>query len=513
MDRSILFWGLVIILGVPALSLVLMELIRFFEQRGSLLTPVLRNLGRYVLPLVAILVVLKQLLKLTAIGLPVKVVETGLGIAAIVTLLALINAILTPNEPKPRSFQLQVPNLFFQAARAGIVLLLLAQVLGNTWQVDLGGIVQALGIGSLVIALALQDTLGNLVSGFLLLFSSPFKVGDWIEVDGSEGRVIDLNWRAVTLRNPSGFIEIIPNGTLAKTKIINHAPVPKPWVGIQIRFSYEDPPNRVISVLETVAKEIENLESPFACVESYDDFAITYSIYFQTLPEKAYGTQVKLRACLYYAAQRHGFTIPYPIGVQYAVDPPQGLSPNIPQVSEHQHLEIVAYLRSLPYLSSLQSTVVETLAQKVTLEYYGAGESIIKAGEPDHGLYILREGSVKLLVKDSQGEDKEVERLSMGNFFGEMALLPGELSPVSVLALEDVKALVIDHNSAQNLIDSSQKFAQEMNQFIEKRKRAVYVAQGSEKVSQQKPKGNDNLNLLSLVGQITKTSDSSITRK
>ena len=136
MDRSILIWGLVIILGVPVLSLILLECIRFMERRKSLLTPVVRNLWRYILPLVAILAVMRHLLQLEPTLITVRLVETGVWVATIVTLLSLINAVLTTKEAKSGTFQFQVPNLFFQAARAGIVVFLLAQLLGNTWQVN-----------------------------------------------------------------------------------------------------------------------------------------------------------------------------------------------------------------------------------------------------------------------------------------------------------------------------------------------------------------------------------------
>lgn len=222
MDQSILIWGIVVILGVPGLALILIESKGFFERRRSLFAPVVNKLWRYVFPSVAILLVMTQLLKLSTTKIPVKVVETGFWIAAIFTLLSLVNAILTPKEPLPGTFQFQVSNIFFQAARLAVIVLLSAQVLGNTWQIDVGGIFQTLGVGSVVIALALQSTISNLVSGLLLLFAKPFKEGDWIEVNGSKGQVIDINWRAVTITNYFGYREILPNGTIANAKITRH---------------------------------------------------------------------------------------------------------------------------------------------------------------------------------------------------------------------------------------------------------------------------------------------------
>lgn len=478
MDQSLFIWSLILIFGVPLLALILGECLAIFEKRGSALTPVVRNLRRYILPLVAILIVMQQLLKLSNTELSVRLVQTGFWLAAIITLLSFINAVLTPNQPKPGSFQLQIPNLFFQAARAGVILLLLGQLITNTWQIDLGGIIQALGVGSLVIALALQDTLSNLVSGFLLLFSSPFKVGDWIEVGGTQGRVSDLNWRAVTISHTGlGYDIVIPNGTLAKATITNHARGgSKIWSLVQVGFSYEHPPSQVIAMLEEAAKGIPFLEDPSPIVDSYDDSAINYAFWFKHIPEKAFGVKAKLRSRIFYGAKRYGLTIPFPIRTLYMEDRQD-------QALQNPQERILTFLRSLPYLTTLNPQMIQQLSEEVKLRYYTNGEQIIRAREPDEGLYILQDGSVALTVEDIQNQEKQVDLVAAGEFFGEMALLPGELSPVSATALSDVTVIVINHLMAQTMIDTNPRFAVEMNQFIEERKKAVQLARGIDTVA------------------------------
>ena len=119
-------------------------------------------------------------------------------------------------------WQIAVPNLLYQVIRAAMVLGTIAYVLSTVWNVDLTQAAQALGVGSLVIALALQDTLSNLVSGFLLLTDSPFKKGDWIQVGNLKGQVVDINWRAVRLLTFDDDLLIVPNGSLGKQNILNY---------------------------------------------------------------------------------------------------------------------------------------------------------------------------------------------------------------------------------------------------------------------------------------------------
>ena len=471
MDTSIVFWGLVIILGVPALAIVLGECIHFFEGRGSRLAPVLRHLRGYLLPSAAILVVMERLLQLPDSFLPLKLVETGFWIAVIVTLLALLNAVLTTREPG--TLQIRVPNLLFQALRGLVILGIIALLLGEIWSVDIKGITTALGVGSLAIAFALQDTLSNLVSGFLLLVSKPFEVGDWIAVDEIEGRVIDLNWRSVTLKGCKGRIYEIPNGSLGEATILKHESA-QPWDMVTVGFDRNDPPNRVMEALNSAVAGMETVLESYPVLESYDDFWTTYGLWVRTDPEDANRIHSKIKARIYYAAKRYGLTIP--VAEQ---DPPS--KQILLEESSARRSQTSDYLRSLPYLASLNPAVLDNLIEEVEVKHYGVGEQIIVAGEPDEGLYILQVGEVKLTAPDFQGRERDLDRVFPGSFFGEMALL-GEPSPVSAIATQDVEVIIVHPELARRAIDSSPRFTQEMNGFIEERKRSLRRIQNLENV-------------------------------
>jgi len=70
--------------------------------------------------------------------------------------------------------------------------------------------------------LALQSTLSDVFSGIVLNFSRPYRPGDWISIDGStDGRVIEMNWRATHVLTGKSDLAIVPNSTIAKAKIVN----------------------------------------------------------------------------------------------------------------------------------------------------------------------------------------------------------------------------------------------------------------------------------------------------
>ncbi len=106
---------------------------------------------------------------------------------------------------------------------------------------------------------------------------------------------------------------------------------------------------------------------------------------------------------------------------------------------------------------------------------YGAGERIVRQGEPDEGIYIVQSGRVMLAARRRSGREEEVAHLIAGDVFGEMALLPGEPSPVSAIVTADAHVLLITDEMIVQLVGESNLFAREMNLFLEERKRTLYA--------------------------------------
>ena len=86
-------------------------------------------------------------------------------------------------------------------------------IYSNVWGREVQGALTALGVGSVVIGLALQEPLGNIVSGLMLLFERPLKVGDWVSAEGVTGKVIEINWRSVHILTPTRELRIVQQHT------------------------------------------------------------------------------------------------------------------------------------------------------------------------------------------------------------------------------------------------------------------------------------------------------------
>jgi len=89
--------------------------------------------------------------------------------------------------------------------------------------INTNGLIAALGVGSLAIALAAQDTISNIISGFLIMVDRPYRINDTIKLpSGEKVTVLDIGLRRSKFRSEDGAIIIYPNLELSKSKIVNY---------------------------------------------------------------------------------------------------------------------------------------------------------------------------------------------------------------------------------------------------------------------------------------------------
>ncbi|MBL7157017.1 MAG: mechanosensitive ion channel [Candidatus Omnitrophica bacterium] len=92
------------------------------------------------------------------------------------------------------------------------------------YKINISALVTALGVGSLAIALAAQDTIANIIAGFLIMIDSPFTVGDSIKLPSGEMvKVLDIGVRRSKFLAEDKAIVFVPNVDLSKSKIVNYS--------------------------------------------------------------------------------------------------------------------------------------------------------------------------------------------------------------------------------------------------------------------------------------------------
>ncbi len=155
-----------------------------------------------------------------------------------------------------------------------ILLLLVAAQLG----VDVSSLIAILSVISLALSLAVQGALTNVVGGFTLLTTRPFKAGDFVELEDQSGTVLEVSVTYTKLQTPDNKIVSIPNSTAASARITNFSAAGTRRVDLTVSASYDSPVESVKAALLRAANSPTSLftPEPFAGVKEYGDSAITY---------------------------------------------------------------------------------------------------------------------------------------------------------------------------------------------------------------------------------------------
>ena len=311
-------WTVVVILVVPLLVIGAAELDERLRQRDSPLRGAVSIVRTWALPAFAIWAVLRPVLGRDAHSLGVQSAATALVVALGAAGLHILRIVMARISDRPRRDGTgPVPQLLLALPRILVLLTIVWVLISGVWGVDLSGLLTALGVTSLVVSFALQDTLSGLASGFLLLSDQPFSPGDWISSGDTEGMVIDLNWRTTRIRTRNGDMVIVPNSQLAKANILNYtAPEPLHRVVVELQVAFSNPPTLAKEMLLDAARGTAGVLAdppPNVRVVTIDDPLMGYEV---DMWVSDYSVVPRVRSdfgsLVWYQSHRHGVPLPSP---------------------------------------------------------------------------------------------------------------------------------------------------------------------------------------------------------
>ncbi|MEZ5352700.1 MAG: mechanosensitive ion channel family protein [Bryobacteraceae bacterium] len=162
------------------------------------------------------------------------------------------------------------------------VMLVLAVVMSlGQLGVDVAAALAGIGVLGLSIGFAAQDSLSNVIAGFLILMDKPFTTNDWITVGDQKGRVVEISMRTTRLRTRSNTYVIIPNKTLLDQVLVNHSRHGATRIEVPVGIAYKESISNARAVLlAAVAKLPDVLTEPAARVDvlSLDDSAVSLEV-------------------------------------------------------------------------------------------------------------------------------------------------------------------------------------------------------------------------------------------
>jgi small-conductance mechanosensitive channel/CRP-like cAMP-binding protein len=454
LTSSWFYWAVGIAVGLPVGLIVLTEWQHALARRNSFLARPIGLLRNYLLPLGALLLLLVKATEVSTKETPVKVVATLFGFVVLVLLLSGVNATLFQAAPEG-TWRKRIPTIFVDVARFVLIALGLGIIFSYIWGAHIRGLFTALGVTSIVIGLTLQNSVGQIISGLLMLFEQPFRIGDWIEMPTARGRVVEVNWRAVHIDTGTG-LQITPNSVLAIASFTNLSrPAGAYKIKINTIFGTEDPPDKVCAMLTRLARELPQLK-PESEPKSFPLGGLQYrtNIPLRSPADDTAAKSTFLR-WVWYASRRDG------LHLDEAED-----DFGSPEVVAESVRQVVA-----PALR-LSAADQQQLAGSAALVRFGADEIIQRVGEVPSRMTFIVSGRVRLTAPTDDGSVVPVATLPAGSFLGQ-ATLTRQAVLANAHALGEVTALQVSREHVEELLQRNPSLLQELGRLIEERRSHV----------------------------------------
>jgi small-conductance mechanosensitive channel/CRP-like cAMP-binding protein len=454
------YWALGIAIGLPLLLIALTEWQQNLRRRRSSLVGAVTLLRNYLLPLAALLLAMIGATQMPAGSTPVRIVGTLVAVVVLILMLSGIKASAFANAPES-SWRHRMPAIFLDVIRFALIAIGVGLIFAYIWGAHVGGLFTALGITSIVIGLTLQNSVGQVISGLLMLFEQPFRLGDWIATTKATGRVVEVNWRAVHLETSQG-LQVTPNSVLAAESFTNLSrPADKHAVRITSVFAIEDRPDQVCDMLVRVASQLPECHPDLTPVA----VPLGQLEYRTKIPLRSPGDDSDAEATflrwIWYAARREG------LHLDESVD---GFSD--PELLAEAIKTVVA--------PTLRLTVEQqgAIAPYARIERYGKGELILRSGVIPGGMSFITSGTVLLTADAEDGSRLEVGRIEPGGFLGQSTLIRQPVSG-SAYAIEEVSLIQIEREAIERVVQKSPALLHELGRSIDERRASVLRALGN----------------------------------
>lgn len=453
LDTSWFLWAVGIAIGFPLALVLLTELHNALLRRRSAMARPVHLLRNYILPLGVLLLLLVKATQVSAEATPVRIVSTVFGFVVLVLLLSGLNATLFQGAPEG-SWRKRIPSIFLDVARFAIIAIGVGLMFSFIWGADVGRLFTALGVTSIVLGLALQNSVGQIISGLLVLFEQPFQLGDWIETTTARGRVVEVNWRATHIDTGSGLL-IMPNSVLAAASFTNFSRPPGTHnLSVPTVFSVDDPPDDVIAMLNRVAAMLPQLRAD-AAPSSVRTGALQYSTGIPVrTPADDFAAKTLFLRWVWYASRR----------AELHLDEAED------EFATPERLE--ASLRIIAPTLRLTAGEQQALVPRAKLTRYGTDEYLQFAGQVPKRMMFLVNGRARLVASGHDGAIIPVRTLEEGDFLGQTTLTR-EAVTASAYALEEVTVLQIDREYIEELVERKPLLLQDIGRAIEERRQSL----------------------------------------
>ncbi|MFM9034205.1 MAG: mechanosensitive ion channel domain-containing protein [Mycobacterium sp.] len=456
------FWpALAVVVGLPLALLILNEVQGVLLRRGSAYARPVALLRNWLLPAAAVYLLIDQLNhgdELAAHATWTKVAATVVGFVIMLVLLSGANAALF-GEARAGTWRDRLPGIFVDLGRLILIIIGIGLLLSWVWGANIGGLITAVGVTSIVIGLAVQNAVGPVISGLLLLFEQPFRIGDWLDTKFGKGRVVEVNWRAVHLDTENG-LQVVPNAALAGDAFVNLSRTTAPYFKAKatLTFSADDPPGQVKSALLAVAEALPaKLVGTSAAVVAIGDSTYRVSVPIAS-PADDGGTTTLLQHRAWYAAQRAGLHL-------------GGMKTN----GKQKRAYVTEQIQMIGAAFGLGPEAIATMLAGARVLPFAEGEIIQNVSTVPQAVGFITDGDVGMFAVAPDGRRLSLGTLTVGDYIGGSSLTRQRMI-TGVVALTDTTLVAVPREAMNIVVEQDHRLARQIGETIDLRRRAAREA-------------------------------------
>jgi small-conductance mechanosensitive channel len=247
-------------------------------------------------------------------------VKLGLSVLLIVgayTMTSLVRRLVDEvTEARPGVSQHQ-REIAYRIAQLSLYVVGVAIVLA-IWEVNLGGVLVGAGFLGIVVGMAARQTLGALLAGFVLMFSRPFEIGDWIEVGDHEGIVTDITVVNTRIQTFDGEYVMIPNDVVSSESLVNRSRKGRLRIEVEVGVDYDADPKRAADLALEAVEDLDeplNVPTPQVVLKRFADSAVLLGVRVwidRPSARRKWRTQTSVIAAVKDAFESADVKIPFP---------------------------------------------------------------------------------------------------------------------------------------------------------------------------------------------------------
>ena len=192
--------------------------------------------------------------------------------------------------------------------------LLTALVMAGSLNIDVSSLIALVGVFGLAVSLAVQDVLGNVAGGMVLLFSKPFTLGDYVSTADGEGEVAEITLTHTKLDTPAGQRVMLPNSKLMAGQIVNYTVRGVRRADHAVSASYDDAPEAVRSACLKALSRTPGIlpdPAPQVVLTAYGESSIEYRVRFWAKTEDYWDAHFRSLEEIHRAFAEDGVTMTY----------------------------------------------------------------------------------------------------------------------------------------------------------------------------------------------------------